>query len=185
MLDQVGLRRLDPYTMTSLSKRCMVRGLLILASAGLAACSAGRSTVDWLNEDPGAGRSASQESAYDIISRLGTEESQRPKPAPEPAPEPKPEPVVVEAPKPEPKPEPVVEKEPEPAPAPKPPPNDEIDIATLDLKGDFPTARKASREGYVHSPYNDKKINVKDIPSGSLVADPRFPLGERKYFLVP
>lgn len=183
MLDLVGLRRLDPYTMTSLSKRCMVRGLLILASTGLAACSAGRSTVDWLNEDPGAGRSASGsgESAYDIISRLGTEESQRPKPAPEPKPEP--EPVVVEAPKPEPKPEPVVEKE--PTPAPKPPPNDEIDIATLDLRGDFPTARKASREGYVHSPYNDKKINVKDIPSGSLVADPRFPLGERKYFVVP
>lgn len=179
MLDLAGLRRLDPHTMTSLSKRCLLGGLLILGSAGLVACSAGRATADWLKEDPGAGRSASgsQESAYDIISRLGSEEAASPKPAPEP----KPEPVVVEAPRPEP--EVAVEKAPEPAP--KPPPNDEVDLSKLDLSGDFPTARKADQEGYVLSPYNDRKIKVEGIPSGSLVADPRFPLGERKYFLVP
>ncbi|MCH7228377.1 hypothetical protein [Haloferula sp. A504] len=161
--------------MISLSKRCLFSGLLILGSAGLAACSAGRATAEWLKEDPGAGRatSGSQESAYDIISRLGSEE---PRPA-KPEPEPEPEPVVVEAPKPEPK--------PEPAPAPKPPPNDEVDPSTLDLSGDFPTARKADRDGYVLSPYNDRKIKVEGIPSGSLVADPRFPLGDRKYFIVP
>ncbi len=62
----------------------------------------------------------------------------------------------------------------------------DVDVSQLDLRGNFPTARKVKDwEGYVHSPYDDAFINVKGISSGSLVADPRFPLEERKYFRVP
>ena len=41
------------------------------------------------------------------------------------------------------------------------------------------------RPGFVLSPYNGKMIDVKGIPSGTLVADPAYPKSEKKYFLVP
>ena len=41
------------------------------------------------------------------------------------------------------------------------------------------------RPGFVLSPYNGKMIDVKGIPSGTLVADPAYPASEKKYFLVP
>ncbi|BCX49305.1 hypothetical protein HAHE_32130 [Haloferula helveola] len=109
---------------------------------------------------------------------------------------PKPEPVakppaekpveVAEAPKPEPKPAEPEKPAPAPAPAPKPakPEKKELTIADLDLRGDWPTAETMG-EGFVKSPYDGKKINVKGVTSGSLVADPRYGLEERKYFLVP
>ena len=53
-------------------------------------------------------------------------------------------------------------------------------------KGDFPTATPVKGwNGFVYSPYNSRWINVKDVTSGSLVADPRFAIEEKKYFLVP
>ena len=39
--------------------------------------------------------------------------------------------------------------------------------------------------GFIMSPYNDKIIDVRDIPPGTLVADPNYPPEERKYFRVP
>lgn len=39
--------------------------------------------------------------------------------------------------------------------------------------------------GYVKSPYNDKIIDVRELPSGTLVQDPTYPAEEKKYFRVP
>ena len=41
------------------------------------------------------------------------------------------------------------------------------------------------KEGFVFSPYNNKVIDVRDIPSGTLVQDPTYPASEKKYFRVP
>ena len=41
------------------------------------------------------------------------------------------------------------------------------------------------KEGFVFSPYNNKVIDVRDIPSGTLVQDPTYPAAEKKYFRVP
>ena len=41
------------------------------------------------------------------------------------------------------------------------------------------------KPGFVLSPFNNKIIDVRDIPSGTLVADPTYPPSERKYFRVP
>jgi hypothetical protein len=61
-----------------------------------------------------------------------------------------------------------------------------VDVSQLDLKGEFPTAQPLlDRPGYVLSPYNGRLIKVEGIASGSLVADPRYPLDQRKYFRVP
>lgn len=73
-------------------------------------------------------------------------------------------------PEPEPKPEP----EPEPTPAPKPAP------------GPRPTAIAVpGKPGFVFSPYNNKVIDVQGFHSGALVADPTYPMSERKFFRVP
>ncbi len=81
----------------------------------------------------------------------------------EPSPEPQPEP--------EPKPEPRPEPRPEP---PKP------------LPGPRPTAIAVpGKPGFVFSPYNNKVIDVQGFNSGTLVADPTYPMSERKFFRVP
>jgi len=41
------------------------------------------------------------------------------------------------------------------------------------------------RPGFVTSPFNGKIIDVRDVPSGTLVADPTFPSSEKKYFRIP
>lgn len=41
------------------------------------------------------------------------------------------------------------------------------------------------KPGFVFSPFNNKIIDVKGIPSGTLVADPTYPAAEKKYFRVP
>jgi len=41
------------------------------------------------------------------------------------------------------------------------------------------------KEGFVFSPYNNKVVDVRDIPSGTLVQDPTYPAAEKKYFRVP
>ncbi len=41
------------------------------------------------------------------------------------------------------------------------------------------------KEGFVFSPYNNKLVDVRDIPSGTLVQDPTYPAAEKKYFRVP
>jgi hypothetical protein len=39
--------------------------------------------------------------------------------------------------------------------------------------------------GMVISPFNGRQIDVKGIPPGTLVADPTYPLEDKKYFRVP
>lgn len=39
--------------------------------------------------------------------------------------------------------------------------------------------------GFVFSPFNHRMVDVSDIPSGTLVADPTDPASEKKYFRVP
>jgi hypothetical protein len=39
--------------------------------------------------------------------------------------------------------------------------------------------------GFVTSPFNGKIVDVRDIPPGTLVADPTFPSEEKKYFRTP
>ena len=51
---------------------------------------------------------------------------------------------------------------------------------------DIPVARPVpGKPGMVFSPFNNKVIDVKGIPSGRLVADPTYPASEKKHFRVP
>jgi hypothetical protein len=51
---------------------------------------------------------------------------------------------------------------------------------------DYPFANKVpGKEGFVFSPFNNKVVDVRDIPSGTLVQDPTYPASEKKYFRVP
>ncbi len=53
-------------------------------------------------------------------------------------------------------------------------------------KKDYPFATSVpGKEGFVFSPYNNKVIDVRDMPSGTLVQDPTYPAAEKKYFRVP
>ncbi len=68
---------------------------------------------------------------------------------------------------------------PEPAPAPEPP-------VVKPPSGPRPVAIPVpGKDGFVFSPYNNKVIDVKGIRSGALVADPTYPMSERKFFRVP
>jgi hypothetical protein len=53
-------------------------------------------------------------------------------------------------------------------------------------KPDYPFANKVpGKEGFVFSPFNNKVIDVRDMPSGTLVQDPTYPAAEMKRFRVP
>jgi hypothetical protein len=53
-------------------------------------------------------------------------------------------------------------------------------------KSDYAFANPVpGKEGFVFSPYNNKMVDVRDIPSGTLVQDPTYPASEKKYFRVP
>lgn len=81
-------------------------------------------------------------------------------------------PVLPPAPPPEP---------PAPAPDPDPPKPPPAPDATP-----LPTAIPVpGKEGLVFSPYNNKLIDVKGMAPGRLVADPTYPMSERKFFRVP
>ncbi len=50
----------------------------------------------------------------------------------------------------------------------------------------YPVASKIpGKEGYVFSPYNNKQIDVRDMPSGQLVQDPTYTGNGKGYFRVP
>lgn len=50
----------------------------------------------------------------------------------------------------------------------------------------IPTAEPVpNKPGFVISPYNGKWIDVTGLPVGEAVADPDFPVEEKKYFRVP
>ncbi len=57
---------------------------------------------------------------------------------------------------------------------------------TEQKRSDYAFANKVpGKEGFVFSPYNNKVVDVRDIPSGTLVQDPTYPAAEKKYFRVP
>lgn len=58
--------------------------------------------------------------------------------------------------------------------------------APTEAKRDYAFANKVpGKDGFVFSPYNNKVVDVRDIPSGTLVQDPTYPAAEKKYFRVP
>ena len=58
--------------------------------------------------------------------------------------------------------------------------------APTEAKRDYAFANKVpGKDGFVFSPYNNKVVDVRDIPSGTLVQDPTYPAVEKKYFRVP
>jgi len=62
-----------------------------------------------------------------------------------------------------------------------PPPTSEPTRTT-----DYPFATPVpGKAGFVFSPYNNKVVDVRDIPSGTLVQDPTYPPADKKYFRVP
>jgi hypothetical protein len=53
-------------------------------------------------------------------------------------------------------------------------------------KKEIPVARPVpGKPGFVFSPFNNKVIDVKGFPPGSLVADPTYATSEKKHFRVP
>lgn len=53
-------------------------------------------------------------------------------------------------------------------------------------RSDYPFATPVpGKEGLVFSPYNNKVVDVRDIPSGTLVQDPTYPPADKKFFRVP
>lgn len=74
----------------------------------------------------------------------------------------------------------------------------DIQAPTVPTRTDDPTPTKPDpkpnmqvarpvpgKPGFVFSPFNNKLIDVKGIPSGTLVQDPTFSPEEKKYFRVP
>jgi len=57
---------------------------------------------------------------------------------------------------------------------------------TVQPRREYDVANKVpGKEGFVFSPYNNKIVDVRDIPTGTLVQDPTFPAAEKKFFRVP
>ena len=55
-----------------------------------------------------------------------------------------------------------------------------------DTKKDYKFANKVpGKDGFVFSPYNNKIVDVRDIPSGTLVQDPTYTGAGKGYFRVP
>lgn len=53
-------------------------------------------------------------------------------------------------------------------------------------RGEFAFANKVpGKEGFVFSPYNNKIVDVREIPSGTLVQDPTYTGAGKGYFRVP
>jgi hypothetical protein len=65
-----------------------------------------------------------------------------------------------------------------------PPPKEGDDAVLIEKKP--PVAEPVpGQPGMVISPYNGKPIDVKGIAPGTLVADPTYPMEQKKYFRVP
>ena len=65
-------------------------------------------------------------------------------------------------------------------------PGDTATKPTVEKKQDYPFATSVpGKEGFVFSPYNNKVVDVRDIPKGTLVQDPTYAASEKKYFRVP
>ena len=65
-------------------------------------------------------------------------------------------------------------------------PGDTVTPPPVEKRSEYPVAMKApGKEGYVLSPFNNKLIDVKGMPSGQLVSDPTYPESAKKFFRVP
>ncbi len=65
-------------------------------------------------------------------------------------------------------------------------PTGDLPKPPVEPKRDYAFAQKVpGKDGFVFSPYNNKVVDVRDIPSGTLVQDPTYPAAEKKYFRVP
>ena len=63
-----------------------------------------------------------------------------------------------------------------------PPPKPPVE----EKRTDYAFASKVpGKEGFVFSPYNNKIVDVRDIPSGTLVQDPTYTGAGKGYFRVP
>ena len=72
------------------------------------------------------------------------------------------------------------------SPATSPTTSPTVKPSTAVKKPEYSYASKVpGKEGFVFSPYNNKVVDVRDIPSGTLVQDPTYPASEKKYFRVP
>lgn len=61
-----------------------------------------------------------------------------------------------------------------------------VEPPTIKTTTDYPFGTPVpGKEGYVFSPYNNKLLDVRGIPSGTLVQDTTYPPTEKKYFRVP
>ncbi len=57
---------------------------------------------------------------------------------------------------------------------------------TEEKRADYKFANKVpGKDGFVFSPYNNKVVDVRDIPSGTLVQDPTYTGAGKGYFRVP
>jgi cell wall-associated NlpC family hydrolase len=57
---------------------------------------------------------------------------------------------------------------------------------TEEKRADYAVANPVpGKPGYVFSPYNNKLVDVRDIPSGTLVQDPTYTGAGKGYFRVP
>lgn len=65
---------------------------------------------------------------------------------------------------------------PQQAPAPPPPPPKPAIPEATPVEG---------KPGYVFSPHNGKIVDVRNMPAGTLVADPSYSPSEKKHFRVP
>lgn len=56
----------------------------------------------------------------------------------------------------------------------------------VELKDGYPVAKAVpDKPGFVYSPYGNHVLDVRDLPSGTLVTDPYFQSKEKKMFRVP
>lgn len=68
----------------------------------------------------------------------------------------------------------------------KPPPDRESSKPPVEEKKEYVFAQKVpGKEGFVFSPYNNQVVDVRDIPSGTLVRDPTYSGTGKGYFRVP
>jgi hypothetical protein len=68
----------------------------------------------------------------------------------------------------------------QPAPTITPPPAPEVKRPEYKFANKVP-----GKDGFVFSPYNNKVVDVRDIPSGTLVQDPTYTGDGKGYFRVP
>jgi hypothetical protein len=66
------------------------------------------------------------------------------------------------------------------------PDGDQGQTSGVDGGGVPPLANSVpGKAGFVFSPYNNKIVDVRELSTGTLVADPTYPAAERKFFRVP